>query len=214
MKNIDTLYNNYKEFYYNYEQKFNIEKWYDIRFNNVLYKINEYHNENFIYGNILEIGIFLGLSFLPLSFLIKENELIVGIDTFEDYGNTTETEKKFINNIIDIRKTIERIIIIKNKSENINDKNIKFNFLQYRIVSIDGNHTYENTIYDLNLSKSILHKDGVIIVDDYENKDWPEIKIAVDDFCQKNKEINISKKYLENNKAILFYKTNSFYNNL
>ena len=61
-----------------------IKGWLDVRFLEELFNLNEVHEQNNIKGNILEIGVYFGKTFIPLSFLLKDNEAIIGIDCFED----------------------------------------------------------------------------------------------------------------------------------
>jgi len=196
--------NKYKQYYEEYESKFNIKRWYDIRFNEVLIRLNNFHIENNIYGNILEIGTFLGLSFIPLSLLNKDDEFVICVDTFENYAEKTNVEKIFIDQLLDIRGTLDHIVILKTKSNLI--LNTINKFTRYRIISIDGGHSYNDTINDLNLSSDIIHDFGIIIVDDYENDEWPEIRIAVNDFLDKNTHLNKNTNFLHHNKLLMYNK--------
>ena len=45
------------------------------------------------------------------------------------------------------------------------------NNLKYRIISIDGCHTKNATLIDINNSIDNLSDDGIIIIDDYLNND-------------------------------------------
>jgi len=47
-------------------------------------------------------------------------------------------------------------------------------------------HTYSCTMSDLDLALSVLHDQGVIMVDDYANIGWPGVAIATGAFLQKH----------------------------
>jgi hypothetical protein len=67
-----------------------IAGWFDIKFLEELLKLNQIHEKKNIKGNLLEIGVYESKSFIPLSFLLKSNEQIIGIDLFspiEDLNN-------------------------------------------------------------------------------------------------------------------------------
>ena len=67
-----------------YSLNFNkIDGWFLLDFIKEMEILNDIHNNLNIQGNILEIGVFNGKSFIPFSFLLKENEQIIGIDCFQ-----------------------------------------------------------------------------------------------------------------------------------
>lgn len=51
-------------------------------------------------------------------------------------------------------------------------------------VYVDGDHSYEGCLYDLEESLKIVNKDGMIFGDDYTNKE--KVKQAVDEFVSKH----------------------------
>ena len=192
-----------------------IKGWLDVRFLEELFNLNEVHEQNNIKGNILEIGVYFGKTFIPLSFLLKENERIVGIDCFEDQkintsqSGTTCSQKRVERNIQKIylqEKKDLNFKLIKSDSRILKPKDY-FDFtdneLSYRIIHIDGGHDENTCSIDLNNSANILCKYGYIIIDDYQNyfKDNSSEAIhgegvtkAVDKFLLQNKNFEITKK--------------------
>jgi hypothetical protein len=73
--------------------------------------------------------------------------------------------------------------------------------LKYRIISIDGCHTKNATLSDLQNAVKILSDDGFIILDDYFNPDWPGVKAGVDVFLGDNNDYRVF--YLADNKFFL-----------
>ena len=199
-----------------------IKGWLDVRFLEELFNLNEVHEQNNIKGNILEIGVYFGKTFIPLSFLLKDNEIIIGIDCFEDQEINTSK-----SGIICSQRRVEHNIkkIYLNKIKDLNFKLMKsdsrilkpkdyFDFtdneLSYRIIHIDGGHDENTCSIDLNNSANILCKNGYIIIDDYQNftKDknldfyhGEGVTKAVDKFLLQNKNFEIAKKL--NNKLIV-----------
>lgn len=53
---------------------------------------------------------------------------------------------------------------------------------RFGLVFIDGNHSREACLHDLNLAKSLLAGSGKIAVHDYGHPNWPGVKKAVDEF--------------------------------
>jgi len=58
---------------------------------------------------------------------------------------------------------------------------------KYDLIHIDGDHSYDGKIQDLELSLNNLSDNGVIIVDDYNSKLGVEVKKATDFFVNKYK---------------------------
>ena len=72
---------------------------------------------------------------------------------------------------------------------------------KYRIISIDGCHTKDATLIDLKNAVDILTDDGIIIIDDYFNNDWPGVKFGVDIYLSNNNSFRVI--YIGANKLIL-----------
>ena len=63
---------------------------------------------------------------------------------------------------------------------------------------IDGDHSYNGVIKDIEMYVPLVRKDGIIVFDNYDCKAWPQVKPAVDDFLSKNKDnFQILFKYVE-----------------
>jgi hypothetical protein len=180
-----------------------IAGWFDIKFLEELLKLNQIHEKKNIKGNLLEIGVYESKSFIPLSFLLKSNEQIIGIDLFspiEDLNNgiclnslnraEMNLKKIYRQNIKDLNYKL-----IKENSKNLKSNHYLGyvnNNLNYRIIYIDGNHSYDYVQNDLEQSKNIIIKDGYIICDDYGLSEFPEVKKAVDDFLLENKNFKVN----------------------
>lgn len=173
-------------------------------------------NNNQEHGNILEIGVHHGKSFIPMTTLLRNNEIAVAVDVFEDqqfnYDKSGKgCSKKLKENIKKVYSNDEifnKIKIIKNDSTklNANDYLNYTNGSKYRIISIDGCHTESATIIDMKNAIKILTKDGIIIMDDYLNKSWPGVKLGVDKFMKENN--NYKLVYLNANKFIICHQEN------
>ena len=165
-------------------------------------------------GHILEIGIHHGKSFIPMTTLLKEEEIAVAVDVFEDQqynydlsGNGSTI--KFKENILKVyekNSIFDKIRIVKKDSTKMNAAEY-LSITQgnkYRIISIDGCHTKSATLYDLNNAIQILTDDGIIILDDYFNAHWPGVKFGVDLFMAQNADFRLV--YLNANKFIICHK--------
>ena len=153
--------------------------------------------------SLAEIGVYHGKSFLALVSLRKQNERCVAIDCFEnqaeinrdesgvgDYEKfrkhaikfcevTKETEEsKFVwDGVVDSDTNMPNFIKVISKDSTKLTKEADFNEDDdgsVRIFSIDGSHTVETTLRDLSFAADeCLHEQGVVILDDCFNPDWP-----------------------------------------
>lgn len=186
-------------FFKKYMQKYkSIHGWLNPKFVEEFFILNNIHEEKNIEGNILEIGSYQNKTFIPLSFLLKNNEQIIGVDLFADFSDHEKTI--VMNSIHRANFNLKKIYgkDIKNLNYKLikaNTKNIKSddylnyldNNLKYRIIHIDACHLREYIKNDLEQSKSIITKNGYIIVDDYDNQDYPFIKMTTNNFLLENK---------------------------
>ena len=81
-----------------------------------------------------------------------------------------------------------------------------------RFFSIDGCHFYQHVENDLRLAERTLTAEGIIAVDDFFNKDWPDASFAAYDFIRQTDAIvpfaiTSSKLYLAAPRVAEQYKT-------
>ena len=188
-----------------------IDGWFDwVVICPVLEMINNMQEK----GNILEIGIHHGKSFIPMTALLRNDEIAVAVDVFEDQHLNCDNSGRgcsfnFHNNLLHFythEEISNKIRIVKNDSTTMKDVDyLKFtNGEKYRLISIDGCHTQNATLIDLTNAVKILSSDGVIILDDYFNLDWPGVKFGIDLFLSENNDHRLI--YLGANKFMLCHR--------
>ena len=157
----------------------------------------------------LEIGIFQGVSARNICELLykihKDDFKYIGVDIFE-FDETKKNEtipninfknplKQFYYRYIKrehpyslesvqtlLKKFKKNIEIFKGDSKSILPK-IDLSEINY--VFLDGDHSYEAVINDLNNCKIIIENNGVILCDDYDLSYAPGVKKAIDEFVTK-----------------------------
>lgn len=151
-----------------------------------IYKIINLAQEN-ISGNLCEIGVYCGRSFIPLVNLKRQDERVVGIDVFE---------KTFYRDIKNSFNSVNRLVkeafgsdpfihIISKDSKTILAKKLLYKFKPFRLFSIDGDHSVLGTLRDLIIAKETTADDGIIFLDDYDNPRFsPTVLEAVDIFLE------------------------------
>ena len=88
---------------------------------------------------------------------------------------------KSVKNLL--KKFIKNVRIIQGNSNEVLKK-ISLNEVDY--VFLDGGHKYETVRDDLNSLSQIINSNGTILCDDYNLTYAPGIKIAIDEYVNKN----------------------------
>lgn len=159
----------------------------------------------------LEIGVFHGVTarnVCELLFKIHGNNFqYIGLDLFEEneenkneiIPNTSFSSnpvKQFYYKYIKrqnpysldavkdlLKKFKDNIHLIKGNSNKILKK-IDMSKIDY--VFLDGGHEYNTVLNDLNCCFEVINNDGTVLCDDYDLKQAPGVKKAIDDFIKKN----------------------------
>jgi len=142
-----------------------------------------------IKGDLLEIGSYHGRSAALMARYLKQDELFHICDAFliptEDQYTRKPTPEQLINNIKSINdpEIDNKIVIHQCLSDNLKlDGNHSFRF-----IHIDGGHSEKQALNDLNKVKNRIINNGVVVVDDYEDKSWPGVTPAVNSFLKENR---------------------------
>lgn len=171
---------------------------FDKNFVGVLDLINKYQIKNQIFGNLAEIGVYQGKSFIPIYLLANEGEYVLAIDCFDnqefnyDFSGYASNYDKFIKNLLKYSSgNLEKLKILKcdSSEKTSSDYVSSCGGTKFRIFSIDGCHSSKVTYIDLKNAFLSLIDGGIIIVDDYFNKDWPGVSEGVANFMIENNEL-------------------------
>ena len=186
-----------------------IPGWFETKFVDPLLAINTYQNSHSIQGNIAEIGVFYGKSFIPLYLMAGPNDFLLAIDCFENqqfnydksgpgarYANFLNTLKKFIPDT-----SMLRVISGDSSTKTAQDYLNACNGKKFRMFSIDGCHRAKETGIDLKNAAESLVPGGIIIIDDYFNKEWPGVSEGVSQFLVNNP--TIKPFFIGHNKMLL-----------
>jgi len=142
--------------------------------------LNNIHSKNNIIGNIVEIGVYKGKSFSFLSHLTKQNETLFGYDTFpEDYYESSKLALEKYGASV-------KYELIKADTSELNDDDIKAKIdgKLIRILHIDAGHEYHEVFHSLLSFSPYVVDAGIIVMDDYQDPEFPGIEAAVLDFCE------------------------------
>jgi hypothetical protein len=163
------------EYYETYDKR--VSGFCEVGLGEMLSTLNSVQDDT---GDIIEIGVFHGKSFLPLTFLRDGAERLIAIDCFgkqehnldQSGVGSYEMLTKHVKRAHGLEALPSWLTIISADSMTLSAVDITDNA---RIFSIDGSHTAEATFADLLLADECLGDDGVIILDDCFNCDWPGV---------------------------------------
>jgi len=133
-----------------------------------------------IVGATAEIGVHHGKSFVPLCLALKGAEKALCIDIFEDqalnkdrsgFGSRQILEK----NLARFEAPMEKVSILAASSFDVTAAQIRNLVGEVRFFSVDGGHWRDIVVNDLNLAAAVLHEGGVIALDDFLHKEWPDV---------------------------------------
>ena len=158
----------------------NLEGWFYHQDMLYLAILNDIHSKNQVKGHIVEIGVYKGKSLSFLSHFIKDIETLYGYDTFPNnyYESTKLALENYGANV--------QYELIKADTSKLNNDDIKakMNGKGIRILHIDAGHEYHEVFHSILSFSPYVIDAGIIVMDDYQDREFPGIEAAVLDFCE------------------------------
>lgn len=144
-------------------------------------------------GDLLEIGSWKGRSASFMSFFVRPGERLIVSDVFSRPASDVYPEYPSVDvvkkNIIKINPDINtsQLVFLEGNSSSMQlpaDVNLRF-------VHVDGGHSFQECYQDLiNIAPRVLHN-GIVVVDDYDHPDWPQVKPATDKWLKEHRQFRI-----------------------
>ncbi|ATQ70843.1 hypothetical protein CQW49_23060 (plasmid) [Methylosinus trichosporium OB3b] len=129
-----------------------------------------------------EIGVHHGRFYLGLALAMGASSRGVAIDVFEAQhlnpdGSGKGNRQAFVSNMARLNVAADRQTIIAHDSRLVSPQQVisALGGQHVSIFSVDGAHTVEYTISDLELAAATIAECGIIIVDDLFNARWPGV---------------------------------------
>lgn len=145
--------------------------------------ILSFQDKNGLLGNCFEIGVWKGKSAIEIAKFLRENEKLLLIDPLLD--NNKDEIFASLKEITGKDKSY--LQIYPGYSEEFEYYSEAKQYLKKtRFIHIDGCHVGENVFNDLVLAEKFLSKDGVIVIDDFFNDEYPQITEATYKYLFKN----------------------------
>lgn len=143
----------------------------------------------------IDVGVLFGGSTISLAITLNRNSLtkykVIAIDPFEGYyGQKVDPKTKhkvtkatFLENIKKFNLEGRQFKIINKFSQQVHLRSVK----KYCITSIliDGDHSYRGIKADWEKYSKLVIKNGYVIIDDYEDPSWPDVKKFIDNMLKR-----------------------------
>jgi predicted O-methyltransferase YrrM len=142
-------------------------------------------------GELVEIGTFEGRFFIAMALGLAPGETALGIDRFDwpDAG----IEGRFLSNCAAHGIAHDRFLSWKVDSREITSAKLgeKLHERPIRFVHIDSHHSRECLANDLELVTPVLHRDGIICLDDMLHPGYPLVISAVFEYFERRPEMRL-----------------------
>jgi hypothetical protein len=151
----------------------------------VLWSLIELQDAFGVTGDVAEIGVYQGKTFLLLAHALNAGERAFAVECFgTPPGSDTETLGFFQTNLerFGYTKACETLVV-DTGAVDIATFRAKLG-INVRLFSVDGAHGRDAVLHDLALAESVLAPAGVIAADDLFNPWWPGTTEAIYDFVR------------------------------
>ncbi|MDH3790974.1 MAG: class I SAM-dependent methyltransferase [Rhodospirillales bacterium] len=167
-----------------------IRGWLHLTDSHLIAGIGQFQTTSGFDGSLGEIGVLHGKSFILLYLLSHASESTFAIDVFEqqelnlDRSGHGTSKEKFLSNLRECIGDDRHVRVFDCSSVAVSPEDLLDAVGPVRFFSIDGGHTDELTANDLTLADRCLCEHGVILVDDYFNRNWPGVSNGVHRFFE------------------------------
>lgn len=170
-----------------------IEGWADGRLFHVLRALHQIQSNLSVRAGVVEIGVHHGRFFTPLNAMVEPGEgTSYAIDLFDDQSlNIDKSGQGSKHHFIENLRRYDRhggnnVECVSADSTRLRQVDIiSIHSSSPKIISIDGGHTAEHTISDMQFSANVVNEKGAIFVDDILNPHWIGVIDGVIAFLQR-----------------------------
>ena len=125
--------------------------------------------------NSLEIGVHHGKFLIGIENITPLNGEVIAVDVFESQEKNIDKSgagnlEIFNSHVENFCKDPTRVVVRATDSLDINPS--EFGLNQFGLLSIDGGHTANHTLHDLEICNLLVSEAGLVILDDILNQDW------------------------------------------
>jgi Methyltransferase domain len=160
-----------------------VQGWLQPEVLDIAHTLDRVQRENNIGGAVAEIGVHHGKFFIGLHLLLHENQRSLAIDVFADQhlnldGSGLGDRGKLLANI-NRWASADGLVIHQGDSTALDSAAIqKLVGSPVRLFSVDGGHTEQVVLSDMNLAEASLADGGVVMADDVFHQMWPGVAVG------------------------------------
>lgn len=131
-------------------------------------------------GPVCEIGVWEGRYLSLLSFLSATPQRVVAIDPLIHGGNRDAQLARLKHNIATYARRPDLITLLERDSKEVSPAEIiAIAGGQVQFMSVDGDHTMEGALHDLQIAEAVVAPGGIVALDDIPNFSCPGVTEAV-----------------------------------
>jgi Methyltransferase domain len=163
-----------------------IEGWLSPDAAKLLGLLDEAQQEGDVNGHLFEIGVHHGRSALLLIAFARTDEHLGVCDLFGSQGENASgsgagDRETFAANVARLAPTFSTLDIFESSSDQLDAARVS---RPVRMFHVDGGHLAEETLGDLRFAASVLGEQGVIVLDDAFEMDWPGVTEGLYEFLR------------------------------
>ena len=131
-------------------------------------------------GDICEVGVYKGKSLVLFGMVARDNETLYALDAYpEDY---LEAAQQAMSLFCPWPMSVK---FVKGDTSQYTTDQLRELFpSKVRFLHVDAGHEYHEVLHTLYLLAPHVHAEGIIIMDDYQDREFPGVAAAVLDFCR------------------------------
>lgn len=160
-----------------------VQGWLEPEVLDIVHTLDSVQRDADVSGGVAEIGVHHGKFFIGLHLLLRADQRSLAIDVFADQHLNIDASgqgdrDKFVANT-DRWATRNRLVIHQGDSTALSGAALReLAGSSVRLFSVDGGHTEQVVLSDMNLAEAALADGGIVIADDVFNYRWPGVGVG------------------------------------
>jgi hypothetical protein len=143
--------------------------------------IEAFHRSISATGDLAEIGVWKGKSLTLLSLLKSPTEHLYAMDLFCD--DLLEQSQACLTKFVPDSQR-QNISFVKGNTADYSTAQLRQLFRhKLRLLHIDAGHEYHEVLHTLSLTAPFVEDHGIIVMDDYLDREFPGVHSATLDYC-------------------------------